>query len=113
MSNKPIIHPSSEIEPKLYLAEIDNQIKSRSESEKANKPAHNKKDRLLIGFNKKYTNLNDEQKDILREYINNVTNTSKFGEYYDSKLKVVVTELHKLYSEVNDKITKIKLKTQR
>ena len=42
--------------------------------------------------------------------INNVNNTSKFGEYYDSKLKVVVTELHKLYSEVNDKITKIKLK---
>ena len=65
---------------------------------------------LVETFNKKYTNLNDEQKDILREYINNVNNTSKFGEYYDSKLKVVVTELHKLYSEVNDKITKIKLK---
>ena len=48
-----MIHPSSEIEPKLYLDEIDNQIKSRSESEKANKPAHNKKERLLIGFNKK------------------------------------------------------------
>jgi hypothetical protein len=65
---------------------------------------------LVETFNKKYTNLNDEQKDILREYINNVNNTSKFGEYYDSKLKGVVTELHKLYSEVNDKITKIKLK---
>lgn len=65
---------------------------------------------LVETFNKKYTNLNDDQKDILREYINNVNNTSKFGEYYDSKLKVVVTELHKLYSEVNDKITKIKLK---
>lgn len=65
---------------------------------------------LVETFNKKYTNLNDAQKDILREYINNVNNTSKFGEYYDSKLKVVVTELHKLYSEVNDKITKIKLK---
>jgi CII-binding regulator of phage lambda lysogenization HflD len=65
---------------------------------------------LVETFNKKYTNLNNEQKDILREYINNVNNTSKFGEYYDSKLKNVVTELHKLYSEVNDKITKIKLK---
>lgn len=65
---------------------------------------------LVETFNKKYTNLNIEQKDILREYINNVNNTSKFGEYYDSKLKVVVTELHKLYSEVNDQITKIKLK---
>jgi hypothetical protein len=65
---------------------------------------------LIETFNKKYTNLNIEQKDILREYINNVNNTSKFGEYYDSKLKDVVTELHKLYSEVNDQITKIKLK---
>lgn len=65
---------------------------------------------LVETFNKKYTNLNDDQKDILREYINNVNNTSKFGEYFDAKLKVVVTELHKLYSEVNDKITKIKLK---
>ena len=65
---------------------------------------------LVETFNKKYTNLNDDQKDILREYINNVNNTSKFGEYFDSKLKGVVTELHKLYSEVNDKITKIKLK---
>ena len=65
---------------------------------------------LVETFNKKYTNLNDAQKGLLREYINNVTNTSKFSEYYDSQLKEAVTSLHKLYSEVNDKITKIKLK---
>ena len=65
---------------------------------------------LIETFNNKYTNLNDDQKSLLREFINNVNNTSKFGEYYDSQLKKVVTELHKLHSEVNDKITKIKLK---
>lgn len=65
---------------------------------------------LVETFNKKYTNLNDAQKGLLREYINNVTNTSKFSEYYETQLKEVVTALHKLYSEVNDKITKIKLK---
>ena len=65
---------------------------------------------LVETFNNKYTNLNDDQKGLLREFINNVNNTSKFGEYYDSQLKKVVTELHKLHSEVNDKITKIKLK---
>lgn len=65
---------------------------------------------LVETFNTKYTNLNDDQKGLLREFINNVNNTSKFGEYYDSQLKKVVTELHKLHSEVNDKITKIKLK---
>ena len=65
---------------------------------------------LVETFNSKYTNLNDDQKGLLREFINNVNNTSKFGEYYDTQLKKVVTELHKLHSEVNDKITKIKLK---
>jgi hypothetical protein len=65
---------------------------------------------LVETFNSKYTNLNDDQKGLLREFINNVNNTSKFGEYYDSQLKKVVIELHKLHSEVNDKITKIKLK---
>ncbi len=65
---------------------------------------------LIETFNNKYTNLNDDQKGLLREFINNVNNTSKFGEYYDSQLKKVVTELHKLHSEINDKITKIKLK---
>lgn len=65
---------------------------------------------LVETFNKKYTNLNDAQKSLLREYINNVTNTSKFGDYYTSQLKSVVTELHSIYTKMEDKITKIKLK---
>jgi len=65
---------------------------------------------LLETFNKKYSNLNDVQKNLLREYINNVTNTSKFGEYYSNQLKLVITELHSIYTKMEDKITKIKLK---
>jgi hypothetical protein len=65
---------------------------------------------LVETFNKKYSNLNDSQKLLLREYINNVTNTSKFGEYYSNELKNVVTELHSIYTTIDDKITKIKLK---
>lgn len=65
---------------------------------------------LVESFNKKYTNLNDKQKGLLREYINNVTNTSKFGDYYAVELKEVITELHRLHSEITDKVTKIKLK---
>jgi hypothetical protein len=65
---------------------------------------------LLETFNKKYSNLNDVQKNLLREYINNVTNTSKFGEYYSNQLKLVVTELHSIYTKMEDRITKIKLK---
>jgi len=65
---------------------------------------------LVETFNKKYSNLNNSQKNLLREYINNITNTSKFGEYYNLELKNVVTELHSIYTKINDKVTKIKLK---
>jgi hypothetical protein len=65
---------------------------------------------LVETFNKKYTNLNDAQKSLLREYINNITNTSKFGEYFEKELISTITELHDLYKGMKDKITKIKLR---
>lgn len=65
---------------------------------------------LVETFNKKYTNLNDDQKGLLREYINNVTNTSKFNEYYSGQLVKTVTTLHEMYKSITDKITKIKLR---
>lgn len=65
---------------------------------------------LVETFNKKYSNLNDSQKNLLREYINNVTNTTKFGEYYSNQLKNVVTELHSIHKIMEDKVTKIKLR---
>lgn len=65
---------------------------------------------LVENFNKKYTTLNDDQKSLLREYINNVTNTSKFAEYYSNQLIKTITELHSLYKGMEDKITKIKLR---
>lgn len=65
---------------------------------------------LVETFNKKYSNLNDSQKNLLREYINNVTNTTKFGEYYSNQLKNVVTELHSIHKSMEDKVTKIKLR---
>ena len=65
---------------------------------------------LVETFNKKYTTLDKSQKGLLREYINNVTNTSKFNEYFESELIKTITELHSMYKSMKDKITKIKLK---
>ena len=65
---------------------------------------------LVETFNKKYTNLNAEQKSLLREYINNVNNTSKFNEYFEKELINTITSLHEMYKGMKDKITKIKLK---
>ena len=65
---------------------------------------------LVETFNKKYTTLNANQKGLLKEYINNINNTSKFKDYYNDKLKGIVTSLHEQYTKTQDKVTKIKLK---
>ena len=65
---------------------------------------------LLETFNKKHQKLNESQKALLKNYINNVSNTSKFTEYYTQQLKEVITQLVKQHKEVKDKVTKIKLK---
>ena len=65
---------------------------------------------MLETFNKKHQKLNESQKSLLKNFINNVSNTSKFKEYYTQQLKEVITQLVKQHKEVKDKVTKIKLK---
>jgi hypothetical protein len=65
---------------------------------------------LIQSFNQKYSSLNENQINLLRNYINNVSNTSKFSDYYKQELKEVVTKLHSLHTGISDKVTKIKLK---
>lgn len=64
---------------------------------------------LIETFNKKYTNLDTTQKQILREYINNITNTSKFKDYYSTELGKSINELNKVGKQICDKVTSIKL----
>jgi len=65
---------------------------------------------LVESFNTKYGNLNTNQRGLLREYINNVNNTSNFSDYYKKALKETITELHGFYTHMCDAVTKIKLK---
>jgi hypothetical protein len=64
---------------------------------------------LVETFNKKYTNLNDSQKNLLKEYINNITNTTKFKDYVGIELPKIVSELKSIKTKVQDKVTTIKL----
>jgi hypothetical protein len=64
---------------------------------------------LVETFNKKYTNLDDSQKNLLKEYINNITNTTKFKDYVSIELPKIVAELKTIKSKVEDKVTTIKL----
>ena len=41
---------------------------------------------LVESFNSKYKNLNDDQKALLREYINNINNTGKLNEYVSNEV---------------------------
>jgi hypothetical protein len=64
---------------------------------------------LVETFNKKYSTLDDNQKNLLKQYINNITNTTKFKEYVEKEIPNIIVELKKLNSKINDKVTKIKL----
>jgi len=64
---------------------------------------------LVESFNNKYKNLTDEQKGLLREYINNINNTGKLNEYVSNEVTNLVTALKEIGSNITDKVTKIKL----
>lgn len=65
---------------------------------------------LVEGLNKKYSNLDDNQKSILREYINNVSNTNSLGEYVCGKIDEVKQKLIEVSSKILDsEVIKIKI----
>ena len=64
---------------------------------------------LVETFNKKYSNLDENQKQLLKQYINNITNTTGFKSYVEKEIPTIVAELKTLSKSVNDKVTKIKL----
>ena len=64
---------------------------------------------LVESFNKKYSNLADEQKSILKEYINNITNTQNLKEFLNKELSKAVKILAELTKNVKDEVTKVKL----
>jgi hypothetical protein len=64
---------------------------------------------LLEKFNTKYAELNDKQKNVLKEYINNVTNTVKLREFVNNNFNVIVSELKSIIPTIEEKTTQIKL----
>ena len=64
---------------------------------------------LLEKFNGKYASLNDNQKSVLKEFINSVDSTPKLKEFYNTKINEIKNELTTLAKKVTDKVVKIKL----
>jgi len=64
---------------------------------------------LLEKFNKKYTNLSDEQKHVLKEYISNISNTNNFSIFVETQIPKLKKKLNSKVKKVKDKVLKIKL----
>ncbi len=64
---------------------------------------------LLESFNEKYSNFNDKQKSLLREYINNGTDIEKFGTYVSVESKALVQHFKKSVNKIKNEVTKIKI----
>jgi hypothetical protein len=64
---------------------------------------------MLEKFNGKYESLNENQKSVLKEFINSMDSTPKLKEFYNNKITEIKSELDKLTKKVSDKTTQIKL----
>lgn len=64
---------------------------------------------LVDSFNEKYKNLDDKQKVLIREYINNVSNTNSLREYINTEVPDVRKQITELKVKINNDVVRIKL----
>ena len=64
---------------------------------------------LVDKFNTKYSNLNEGQKSLLRQYINSVNDSTELKTFLVNEVSKIQKDLKTLNSKVTDKVTKIKL----
>jgi hypothetical protein len=116
---------SKSIDTKLVLLNKINLLEHICEENIKDKPApknlveefmkEDKEIRLLAykimveKFNNKYSNLSDRQKAVLKEYINNISETENLKKYINKIILEIKTELSDISKTIEDKATKIKL----
>lgn len=64
---------------------------------------------MLEKFNGKYASLNENQKLVLKEFINSVDSTPKLRDFYNTKIAEIKSELTGLSKKVTEKAVQIKL----
>ena len=113
-------NPASETQSKFTIVEhITRKEISSKKKEKALAEGYKKQEKdlrllaygiLVEKFNKKYSSLSKSQKTLLREYINNISNTNSLKELVETETLRVKAKLQSFLPKVDDKVTKIKLK---
>ncbi len=64
---------------------------------------------LVEKFNEKYSVLSDSQRNLLKEYINNISNTNGLDSYISDEVEKVKQELKLHISNISEKVAKIKV----
>ena len=109
--------PLSIVETKVKLVEHITKT-SESVKKKVVIENYNKQDKstrlltqkiLLEKFNEKYKGLGENQKTLLQEYVNAVSNSPSLKTYINSEIKDVKKQLTKYSNKVNDEVVKIKI----
>jgi hypothetical protein len=118
-NNDTLINPDAIISNKVTLLEVlttskinKNEVKDEviEEFKKYDKDLRILTYRILLEkFNDKYDGLNENQKNVLKEFITEVDSTPKLKEFYNSKIKDIKNELKSLIESISDKVMKIKL----
>ena len=115
----PIFNPTEEVESTFSIIEHITRNKTKpknTESQVISEFKGEDKDLRLLSyqlmvdnFNGKYKKLNSMQRNLLKEYINNISNTNSLREFINGEVKKVKEILNKILPKVDDDITKIKL----
>jgi len=115
----PITNPSEEVDSTFSIIEHITRNKTKpknSESQVISEFKGEDKDLRLLSyqlmvdnFNGKYKKLNSMQRNLLKEYINNISNTNSLREFINGEVNKVKQILNKILPKVDDDITKIKL----
>ena len=64
---------------------------------------------MLEKFNEKYDSFSSDQKNILKEVVTSIDNTSKLRDYYNTKVEKIKKDIVSKISEIEDKVLIIKL----
>lgn len=106
--------PKEYITSKFALVEHVQSLSKKPESAPT-LTSENKDVRILASkivvdkFNERYSGLSSSQKNMLREYINNVTNSVKLRKYILTEIRSLRTSIKSLRSTIPSKVIRIKL----
>jgi len=112
-------NPASEVDSRFTIVEhVTRKQISNKKEEKKLVEGYKKQEKdlrllaygiLVEKFNKKYSSLSQTQKKLLKEYINNISNTNSLKEFVETETIKVKSKLQSFLPKVSDKVTKIKL----